>query len=144
MSILKQSGMVKARSKTQISWLHDLLSFCFLPAPIAVHFSSPLPEPKRRVMWGKEQEIAIRRQGVGKSNKFSGKKGVLAWAQEVSPGGGLCQQEPSHLHGQRSAWQIQSPVTQMSQHDCRERIIVGACWPIFSRRAQDKEAEENR
>ena len=37
-----------------------------------------------------------------------------------------------------------SLVTQMSQHDCRERIIVGACWPIFNRRAQDKEAEENR
>lgn len=31
-------------------------------------------------------------------------------------------------------------VTQMSQHDYRERIIVEACRPIFNRGAQDKEA----
>ena len=81
---------------------------------------------------------------MGKSNKFSGKKGVLARAQEVSPGGAYVSRNPHIFMGKEVPGRSNPPVTQMSQHDCRERIIVGACWPIFSRRAQDKEAEENR
>lgn len=64
--------------------------------------------------------------------------------------GGLCQQESPHLHAdpKEVPGRFNHTVTQMSQHDYRERIIVGACRPIFNRRAQDKRklkkiAEEN-
>lgn len=73
--------------------------------------------------------------------KSSGKKRVLAQAQEVSLGLMSAGIPPSpHADPRKVPGIFNHTVTQMSQQDYRERIIVEACGPIFNRRAQDKEA----
>ena len=75
---------------------------------------------------------------------FREERGAGLGPGSVPWGGAYVSRNPHIFMGKEVPGRSNPPVTQMSQHDCRERIIVGACWPIFSRRAQDKEAEENR
>lgn len=92
-------------------------------------------------MQREEQVVAVRREWVDQSLQILRKERGAGPGPRTVPGG-FCQQGSRHLriHPKEEPGRFNHTVTQMSQHDYRERIIVGACRPIFSRRAQDKEA----
>lgn len=89
-----------------------------------------------------EQVVAVRREWVDQSLQlFKRRKGH--WARfKKCPWGLMSAGIPTspHADSREVPGRFNHTVTQMSQHDYRERIIVEACRLIFNRRAQDKEA----
>lgn len=87
-----------------------------------------------------EQVVAIRREWVANPTSLPGGKGHWPRPRKCPQGlvwAGIPTSPHVDLRGEPGRFNL--PVTQMSQHNCRERIIVEARWPIFNGTAQDEE-----
>lgn len=95
-------------------------------------------------MWGRAGGGSQKRVGGPIPAILKRRKGHWARCKKCPPGARVSGNPASpHADPREVPGRFNHAVTQMSQQDYRERIIVEACWPIFNRRAQDKEAEEN-